>query len=863
MARRRASLRTPGHARWLESRQSRRIRRSVAAEASSSKPGFLADGGEMGALIRAHDWATTLIGPPETWPQALKTTVRIMLTSRHPMVLWWGDALTCFYNDAYSALIGPDRHPSALGQPGRKVWAEIWDVIGPQIDLVMSGQGATWHEPQLIPITRGDRREDVWWTYGYSPVDDDDAVTSVGGVLVICRDVTAEVRADQAHAHEAERLGQFFEQAPGFMALLRGPHHVFELTNAAYQRLVGRDVLGKPAREALPEVEGQGFFGLLDQVYATGTPFTARRRPLALASGPNGTIEQSFLDFVYQPVRDATGMVTGIFVEGSDVTEAKLTEEALQASEARLREVNAMLEQRVQDRTTELQVKEARLRTIFETSYQYQGLLALDGTLLDANRTSLEGIASKLADVVGRPFWDTPWFTGTPGTAEMVRAGVLAAAAGEAVRREIAINLPTGRRSFDFTVRPMRDADGKVVAVVPEAVDITERRQADEQLRQAQKMEAVGQLTGGIGHDFNNLLTGISGSLELLKIRLAQGRLDDVERYITASLGASDRAAALTHRLLAFSRRQTLDPRPIQPNRLVADIEELIRRTVGPAIEVETVLAAGLWPTLCDPNQLENALLNLCINARDAMPDGGRLTIETANTWLDERDARERDMAPGQYVAICVTDTGSGMPPHVVARAFDPFFTTKPLGMGTGLGLSMIYGFTRQSGGQVRIYSQMGQGTTVRLYLPRHRGEAEGDQAPAEHAEAPRAGTGETVLVVDDEPTVRMLVIDVLEELGYVALEAVDGASGLRVLTSDRRIDLLITDVGLPGGMNGRQVADAGRQVRPNLKVLFITGYAENAMVGNDHLAPGMQVMIKPFAMETLASRIKALIVGG
>ena len=447
------------------------------------------------------------------------------------------------------------------------------------------------------------------------------------------------------------------------MALLRGPHHVFELTNAAYQRLVGREVLGKPAREALPEVEGQGFFQLLDQVYATGTPFTARRKPLALASGPNGTIEHSFLDFVYQPIRDAAGVVTGIFVEGSDVTEAKLTEEALQASEARLREVNAMLEQRVQDRTIELQVKEARLRTIFETSYQYQGLLALDGTLLDANATSLEGIESKLVDVVGRSFWDTPWFTGTPGMAEIVRAGVSAAAAGEAVRREILVNLPTGRRSFDFTVRPMRDADGEVVAVVPEAVDITERRQAEEQLRQAQKMEAVGQLTGGIAHDFNNLLTGISGSLELLKTRLAQGRLDDVERYITASLGAASRAAALTHRLLAFSRRQTLDPKPIQPNRLVTDIEELIRRTVGPAIEVETVLAAGLWPTLCDPNQLENALLNLCINARDAMPSGGRLTIETANTWLDDRGARERDIAPGHYVAICVTDTGSGMSP--------------------------------------------------------------------------------------------------------------------------------------------------------------------------------------------------------
>ncbi len=288
-------------------------------------------------------------------------------------------------------------------------------------------------------------------------------------------------------------------------------------------------------------------------------------------------------------------------------------------------------------------------------------------------------------------------------------------------------------------------------------------------------------------------------------------------------------------------------------------MEELIQRTVGPEIRVATVLAIDLWPTLCDHNQLENALLNLCINARDAMPDGGRLTIETANTSLDERGARERDMMPGQYVTICVTDTGTGMTPDVIARAFDPFFTTKQLGQGTGLGLSMIYGFAKQSGGQVRIYSEVGDGTTMRIYLPRHCVKPEAEQAQAELAESPRAGVGETVLVIDDEPTVRMLVTEVLEELGYAAIEAADGISGLKVLQSDTRIDLLITDVGLPGG-NGRQVADAARRVRPKLKVLFITGYAENAVFGHGRLEPGMQVMTKPFAMQALPSRIKGLI---
>jgi signal transduction histidine kinase/CheY-like chemotaxis protein len=382
---------------------------------------------------------------------------------------------------------------------------------------------------------------------------------------------------------------------------------------------------------------------------------------------------------------------------------------------------------------------------------------------------------------------------------------------------------------------------------------------AEEALRQSQKMEAVGQLTGGLAHDFNNLLTGISGSLQLMQTRLSQGRVNELDRYITAADGAARRAASLTHRLLAFSRRQTLDPKPTNINRLIAGLEELIRRTVGPGIQVEVVGAAGLWTALVDRNQLENALLNLCINARDAMPDGGRITIETANKWLDDRAARERELSPGQYISLCVTDTGTGMTPEVIKRAFDPFFTTKPLGQGTGLGLSMIYGFARQSGGQVRIYSEVRKGTTMCLYLPRHQGRDEDAQIAHEWEVAPRATEGQTVLVVDDEPTVRMLVSEVLQELGYTAIEVADGSTGLQVLRSDQRIDMLITDVGLPGGINGRQVADGAREVRPDLKVLFITGYAENAVVGNGHLEPGMQVLAKPFPMEALATRIRNL----
>ncbi|OHV78808.1 histidine kinase [Rhizobium sp. LCM 4573] len=389
--------------------------------------------------------------------------------------------------------------------------------------------------------------------------------------------------------------------------------------------------------------------------------------------------------------------------------------------------------------------------------------------------------------------------------------------------------------------------------------EIAKRAEAEEALRQAQKMEAVGQLTGGIAHDFNNLLAGISGSLEVIERRLSQGRSDGIDRFIRGAQTSAQRAAALTQRLLAFSRRQTLDPKPTDVNRLVFGMEDLITRTVGPAIKVEVVGAAGLWPTLIDTAQLESALLNLAINARDAMPEGGKLTIETANKWLDNRAGQERDLPPGQYISVCVTDTGTGIPKDIADRIFDPFFTTKPIGQGTGLGLSMIHGFVRQSGGQIRVYSEPGHGTTMCLYLPRYTGEIT-DDAESVDASIPEMGAGETVLVIDDEPTVRMLIVEVLQEAGYVALEAEDGPSGLKILQSDVRIDLLITDVGLPGGLNGRQVADAARLTRPDLKVLFITGFAENAAVGNGHLEAGMEVITKPFVMTELANKITDMI---
>ena len=381
--------------------------------------------------------------------------------------------------------------------------------------------------------------------------------------------------------------------------------------------------------------------------------------------------------------------------------------------------------------------------------------------------------------------------------------------------------------------------------------------QAEEALRQSAKMEAIGQLTGGIAHDFNNLLQGVIGALDMVQRRIDAGRIDDVGRFLDGAMASAKRAAALTHRLLAFARRQPVDPRPVDMNQLIAAVEELLHRSIGEAIVMNFVREQDLWLVRCDGHQLENALLNLAINARDALPDGGELIIATSNVTLHAQEGRLWELPAGEYVSLRVTDSGVGMPPDVKARAFDPFYTTKPIGQGTGLGLSMIYGFVRQSAGSIRIESEVGKGTTVRLLLPRYHGETE--QLEAVDAVTPDqfAAKNEIILVVEDEAVVRLLIVDVLTDLGYQTLEAADGPTALRILLSPQRIDLLVTDIGLPG-LNGRQLADAALERRPALKILFMTGYAENA-ASNSFLASGMEIIAKPITMDALTARISEI----
>ena len=522
-----------------------------------------------------------------------------------------------------------------------------------------------------------------------------------------------------------------------------------------------------------------------------------------------------------------------------DITQSK-------AGEAELRELARTLEQKVEERTRERDRIWNRARDLFF-------VMSRDRTYLSVNPAWNKVLGYEAAELVGRSNGSLMHPDDAAAVSERV----------EQLMRGVPIE--------DMDAR-LRAADGSYRCinwnVIPEGDlfygmgrDVTERKLLEDQLRQSQKMEAVGQLTGGLAHDFNNMLTGVIGGVELAQRRLAQGRMEDAAEFMDAARAAASRAASLTHRLLAFSRRQTLDPQVVDINELLASLESLLERTLGEQVDLKFAFAADAWPVRSDPNQLESAILNLAINARDAMPGGGKLTIESANVVLDRAHGRGADQVPpGDYVAVCVSDSGVGMPAEVLAKAFDPFFTTKPIGQGTGLGLSMVYGFMRQSGGYVDIYSEPAVGTTVKLFFPRLTKEIRAPAVPVRRSLIP-TGAGEKVLLVEDDPQVRLLVQKVLEDLGYTALEAVDSQTALPIIQSDADINLLITDVGLPG-VNGRQLADMARERRPDLPVLFITGYAAGAGERASFLGPGMRMISKPFPIDNLARTLREMMAG-
>ncbi len=811
----------------------------------------------MAALTRAYNWSASPLGMPETWPQSLRTAVRILLNTNHPMFIWWGPQLIQFYNDAYRQTMGPERHPSALGQRGRECWVEIWDIIGPQIEQVMRGGGATWHENQLVPVTRNGKLEQVYWTYGFSPIDEDDRV---GGVLVVCRDVTkdylaaAALREREAELARVQQIGRIggleVDLRTGFRNR-RSPEYLqihglpMDAANETHEDWVRR--IHPEDREATEKK-------FRDAVASDVRDYTVQYRIIRPSDG-----ETRWISVKSTIERDENGSAIRLVGAHTDVTEQVVADLALRESEERFRkladqlvELNATLAQRVEEKTRERD-------RIWNVSQDLLLVADRNGIWRTVNPAWTQTLGWSEPELLNR---NSEWLEhpddGGITRAQMKKLG----GASTTVRFESRLRHKDGSyRWLSWTGVPDRDSIYAVIRDVTAEKAAAERlRATEEALLQSQKMEAVGQLTGGIAHDFNNLLTGIVGSLDLLQTRLNQGRTENVSRYINAAMTSANRAAALTHRLLAFARRQPLIPKAVDANQLVVSLEDLLRRTIGETIDLAIVAADDLWYTLCDPNQLESALLNLAINARDAMPEGGKLTITTGNVHLDGVSADTPALEPGDYICIAVTDTGVGMSAEVVARAFDPFFTTKPIGQGTGLGLSMIYGFARQSNGHATIDSKLGQGTSVRLYVPRYHGDVAGERAASLKAAEP-AATGETVLVVEDEQVVRAVILEMLGEQGYRTLEAVDGPSGLKILRDDPCIELLITDVGLPG-MNGRQLADQARETRPDLKILFVTGYAESVAISDGFLQPGMEMITKPFDLGNLSRRVRAMVSG-
>lgn len=697
------------------------------------------------------------------------------------------------------------------------------------------------------------------------------AVRMIGAML----DLTRVRAAEAALRQSEERFSAILQTIEAAFAIVqvkfdaddRPVDYQFVEVNPAFERQTGVDLHGKWVTEFAPELE-RFWFDAYGHVAKTGEPASFESYAQAFGRW-----------FDVRAVRVGAPADRRISILFNDVTQRHDAEDRLRVSESLARE-NV---QRVQLalaagaiigtwnwdlRTDRFTVDEGFARGFGLDPALGRERLSLEQIITSVHPEDRPGLIAAIDEVIarggayahqyrvrradGRYYWIE-----ANGRVDHSPEGIALSFPGVLIDVEDRRSIEAERDRATAALRALNDTlELRVAERTAELIH------AEEKLRQSQKMEAVGQLTGGLAHDFNNLLAGISGALDLMGMRIAQGRLNDIDKYMLAAQSAAKRAAALTHRLLAFSRRQTLDPRPLDVNLLVEGMTELIQRTVGPSILVETVSAPDLWSASVDASQLENAILNLCINSRDAMPDGGRIIIETANQWLDAEAALANDLPAGEYLSLTVTDTGTGMAPGVIAKAFDPFFTTKPIGEGTGLGLSMIYGFAKQSGGQVRISSELGKGTSMCIHLPRYHGEAGASTAAPAQSAAALTGSCGTILIVDDEPTVRLLLTDVLGDLGYTLIEAADSLTGLKLLQSDVGIDLLITDVGLPGGMNGRQMADAGREVRPGLKTLFITGYAESAALGNSSLGAGMQVLTKPFSIDILATRVLELLRG-
>lgn len=797
--------------------------------------------------MRAHDWTRTSLGAPESWPDGLRIPLRMLLTSRFEMWLGWGPDLNFFYNDAYVPTLGI-KHPSMLGRPFREVWSEVYDEVADQVAKVRAGD-ATWNDALLLLLERSGYPEETYHSFSYSPLFG--PTGAVDGLLCIVTEVTERVITER-------RLDSL--------------------------RMLGMRLVGTTSREEVVEA-ACAVLGANRRDFPFALLFLGTDGDrVAAASSPDATalLEHSWplssaapgLSIDLPPDLPAPTGAWGIaprraFIVGipggidrEPVGYLVLGLNPYLRTDADLSDVARLLAGQISGalaNVSALAAERRRADRIWSHSRDLLITIGADGIFRSVSPSWTQILGHAAEDVVGHSFTEFMEPEDLTESAEALRV-----AAGGTDLTAFDNRFRTASGDHRWISWHTATEGGLVYAY---GRDITEQkasaealRHAEEALHHAQKMEAVGQLTGGIAHDFNNLLTGITGSLDMIRRRREKDPAADIERYLAVVEASASRAASLTQRLLAFSRRQSLDPRPVDPAQLIRGMEDLIRKSIGELIALDLKAAPGLWRGRCDPNQLESAILNLAINARDAMPEGGRLTIEARNIAVDNGERlRRRLPASGEYVMIRVSDTGHGMSPDVMAKAFDPFFTTKPLGKGTGLGLSMIYGFAQQSGGAVGIESTEGVGTTVTLFLPRSHAAPEAAVSGPAGARVEAKPRTSTIFVVEDEPAVRALVVEALNESGFATVEAVDGPSALEILRSGREVDLLLTDVGLPG-LNGRQLADAGRLLRPGLKVLFVTGYAHDARFGQAALEPGMELMTKPFAIDALLTRVEGML---
>lgn len=797
-------------------------------------PRFLQGGGEMGERMRGFDWADHPLGPPTTWPAALQGMVGACLNSPLLGTILWGPSLLMLYNDGYIPSMA-DRHPAALGRPVAEVWGEAWEAVAEDFHRTMaSGEGFIRNAVPL-DFMRDGARVRTFWDFTATPIFDEHG--AIGGLLNQGMETTAQVIALRKLEHERAALSRLFEQAPSFMALLEGPDLRFSLANRAYHHLVGREhLLGRRVDEALPEAVAQGYVGLLETVLRTGVAHRGTGARFEVGEADVGHTGH-YLDFIYQPIVDSDGAITGVFVEVHDFTARVEHEQRLRDHQQALVALNESLELRV--------AQQAQLRhTLWTQSADLMAVTDRDGVVLAVNPAvaRLLDCRTPLAfhDLLGPEA--SVFYTATPSDGAHRWDVTLV---GDPEPLHLMWSAVIGASEVILVGRDMSREHAAEAALA----------NANEQLRQAQKMEAIGQLTGGLAHDFNNLLTSMTGAVDIIRQDVDAGRSDRLVRCLATIEASTQRAAAITHRLLAFGRRQPLNARATDLEAIITGLGELLAHTMGPHMSLQLQLASAAWPVLVDPNQLENALINLCLNARDAMPEGGTLSISTQQASIS--DVRW-NVPLGQYMAVAVSDTGFGMTDQVQARVFEPFYTTKPAGRGTGLGLSMVFGFVHQIGGGARIDSQLGTGTTVTLLLPRAPAPTT-EQMPimARKAGAPR-GEG-TVLLVDDEEGVRMVVEEALAETGYHVITASRGAEALQRLEESARIDLLVTDVGLPGGMKGLQLAALVQQRYPHIPVLFITGYAEDDSFLDGRDAGAREVLTKPFGMTTLLERIDTL----